>query len=356
MRIDHTTAEEKLLQIIQQHDKQEAQAYEELYSRYSKLIKYIANQSLGNEADAEDIVQEAFIEIQRSMDSLRNLKYFRLWVYRIVHSKCANVFRKKKFAYADVDGEFIQNMIPDERKDNVPQKHMRFQSDQEMMQHFLSEIPSGQALVLQMYYMEQFSIKEIAEALDLPEGTVKSRMSVGKKSLKEKVETYEKQQDIKVSFHTISEGLVLTYAGLGLIPSLPKLKGSSMQVSNLGGLVTSKLVIAALCGICAVSGGSALYQSYQRNRTSKESMPANVQKVMNSFRAVKMEDKEITTAKAAYFYLLERACCGEEIEAMKLEDVKRLEPVYTSLKALQGYHYELLTASGWTKAFEEKIK
>lgn len=356
MRIDHTTDEGKLLRIIQTHDKHEAQAYEELYSRYSKLIKYIANQSLGNEADAEDIVQETFVEIQRSIDSLRNPKYFRLWVYRIVHSKCSNVFRKKKFSYADVDGEYIQARIPEERKENIPQKQMRFQSDQEMMQAFLSEIPSGQALVLQMFYMEQFTIKEIAEALDLPEGTVKSRMSVGKKVLRGKIEEYEKLHDIKVSFHSIDEGLLLCYAGAGMNVHYTMPKPKISNVSNLGGLVTSKLAIATLCGVCVVGGGSAIYQRYQNSQHHLNAIPESLQKPVNSFRKVVMEDKEIITAKSAYFYLLEHACCKEEITAMEIVEVSRLEPVYASLKETQGYHYNLLHASGWVTAFEEKIK
>lgn len=356
MRIDHTTDEEKLLQIIQQHGEYEAQAYEELYSRYSKLIKYIANQSLGNEADAEDIVQETFVEIQRSMDSLRNLKYFRLWVYRIVHSKCSNAFRKKKFSYADVDGEYIQTRIPEERKENVPQKQMRFQSDQEMMQAFLSEIPSGQALVLQMYYMEQFSIKEISEALKLPEGTVKSRMYAGKKALKDKVEMYEKTNDTKVSFHSIDEALLLSFAGVGISSTIPKMKVSNMNFTNIGGLLTSKMAVVALCGVCVAGGGSAIYQSYQNNQNNEMTIPANAQKLSNNFRKVIVDEKEIVTAKAAYFYLLERACCKEEIKAMKREEIQRLEPVYASLKESQGYHYQLLNSNGWIFEFEEKLK
>lgn len=356
MRIDKTTDEETLLQIIQKHTSDETQAYEELFRRYSKLIKYIAKQSLNNDADAEDVVQDSFIEIQRSIDSLRDLKYFRLWVYRIVHSKCANIFRKKKFSYADVDGEYIQLRIPEERKDNVPQKHIRFLNDQEMMQQFLSEIPSGQALVLQMYYMEQFSIKEISEALNLAEGTVKSRMYSGKKALKVKIEEYEKAYGVKVSFHSISEGLLLSYAGLGVSPILPKLRISNLHKLKFGGMVTSKMAIATLCGVCAIGGGATIYQAYQNNRKHEVSIPANAQKIDNHFRNVTMEDKEITTAKAAYFYLLERACCENEIKDMKKEEVSKLEPVYASLKETQGYHFDLLNDSGWITAFETKIK
>lgn len=357
MAIDHSTREEKLLQIIQKHDGQETEAYEELYHRYAKLIRYIAMQSLSNEADAEDVVQETFIEIQRSMDSLRNPKYFRLWVYRIVHSKCSNIFRKKKFSYVDVDGEYIQTMIPDNRIENIPQKQMRFHSDQEMMRMFLSELPAGQSIVLQMYYMEQFSIKEIAGALDLPEGTVKSRMSVGKKTLKEKVEAYEKSNNIKISFHTISEGLFLTYGGMGVVFSVPTIKSTQLHVSNISGVLTSKIAVVTLCGACIVGGGSAIYQTYQNQRSQKENvMPASIQKPVNNFRKVIVEDREITTAKGAYFYLLENACCEEEIKAMSKEDIEKLKPVYTAIEELQGYHYELLNTSGWISAFKEKIK
>lgn len=345
-------SEESLIKRMQADDED---AFTEIYHRYHKLVFFVANRSVRNEADAMDIAQETFLEIKRSIHSLRNPSYFRLWVYRIIHSKCNNLFRSNKFSIVDVDGDFVQNIAQEERIEFNPNKQMKFLNDQDVLLHLMDALPYNQKMVLILFYMEQLSIKEIAHIMSTPEGTIKSRMSTAKVSLKQKIENYEESSGIKLTFHSLDQALPMALsAGLTAI-QVPSAITAGMSLphgaSHLFGAVATKTAIITTCSVVAVTGGGlAIYSNYQNKQTATPTI------AKQAFSPSTFDGKQLNTPKDAYFYLLSKACCKEEIQVMKKEDIETLQPIYTNLKKENGYHYQLLQNSGWKDAFEEKLK
>ena len=192
----------RLIAAIQNQD-HEQEAFEALYRKYYKLVLFIANKECANESDAQDILQETFIEIKKSIPKLRKPQYFRLWLYRVVNSKCKDLFRNRKMTLMDSDHEMIRNYVKEERREASGDAQMKYHCDQDVILGMIDELPHGQRIVLMMYYLEQCSIKEIAQLLEIPQGTVKSRMSTGKAALKSKIAQYEQREQIKLSFHSL---------------------------------------------------------------------------------------------------------------------------------------------------------
>lgn len=333
----------KLIYAIQ-NDMGDEAAFEALYHKYYKLVLFIANRECANESDAQDILQETFIEIRKSILKLKNPRYFRLWLYRVVNSKCKDLYRSRKYVFADSDNEYIQNNVREERKDAVPESHMKFTSDQDVMMALIDELPHGQQIVLMMYYLEQCSIKEIAQILDIPEGTVKSRMANAKTALKGKIERYERQEQTKLSFYSLDALLAHVFyvgakqAGAAAVPIRGKI---TWKLKSKPHMMQGVAAIGCAVAVSAVAIGYA----YSNENVPKE----------QTFHAVNQEGRVLSTSTEAYFYLLAKACCAEEIERMSEEELIRLQAVYQSIKEENGYHYRLLKEMGWVSAYETRV-
>lgn len=335
-----TMSDEELIHFIQENMDTCNDAFQELYRRYHRLAYAVAKRTLSNDSDAEDVLQETFIEIKRSIDQLKNPQYFRLWMYRIVSNKCKNLYRKRKFSLVDSENEYVHNLIRDERQDVNPDREMKFSSDRDMLLQFMHELPSGQSLVLKLFYLEQRSIKEISEYLKLPEGTVKSRMSSGKTSLKQKIIRYERMENTKLSFHSLDEAIMaaLLYETVKPMGILPFWKSK---------LLSHKAVVGAMVGGVAICCSVLLLSGFHEK---------DVEAAASSFQEMQVDGIVLDSYSDAYFYLLRRACCAQDIAQMKLEDLTKLKDVYELLKISDGYHYHLLKEKGWTKAFEERVQ
>ena len=129
---------------------------EENKLRFYKTAKII----LKNDDDVYDALQDALLSMYQNYDTLRNKKLFSTWGTRIVINKCYDFLRKKK-----------QNVVAlDETMENLTEE---------------------QKLVIILFYYDDYSLKEISKILDIPEGTVKSRLSKGREILREKLEKEE---------------------------------------------------------------------------------------------------------------------------------------------------------------------
>lgn len=189
------------------------EAFAKLYRKYHNLVYFVAYKMCQNESDAQDILQETFIEIRRSLKNLRNPQFFRLWLYRVIDSKCKKLYRQNKYSLTDIEQDHIQNSFLERKQQHLPADTARFQNDQELLLHMVEELPYDQKFAIILYYFEQMTTLEISEVLDVPEGTIKSRLSVARTSLRKKVTAYENREHIKLDFHDLSGALTLAFTG-----------------------------------------------------------------------------------------------------------------------------------------------
>ncbi len=202
---DKKMTEQELLLAAQQDD----EAFALLYQRYYRLVYYVAYKMCRNDADAQDVVQETFMEVRRSLCDLKNPQYFRLWLYRVVDSKCKKLFRKNKYALTDIEQDHILNEFLEQNEQFLPEASLKYTNDRDIMHRFIKELPYDQKYAIILYYMQQMTTLEIAELLKVPEGTIKSRLSVGRATLRKKVEAYEHREGIKLNFREGVSGSVM---------------------------------------------------------------------------------------------------------------------------------------------------
>lgn len=122
---------------------------------------------LKNDDDTCDAIQETLISAYKNFGTLKNVEYFNTWITRILINKCYDILRNnKKVSYINKEMEIETNA-----------SYYDIYKSESQVERVLNLIDSDLKLVSVLYYYDEYSVKEISELLNIPEGTVKSRLS-----------------------------------------------------------------------------------------------------------------------------------------------------------------------------------
>lgn len=153
-----------------------------LYKMYSKTLYNLILRMLGNTMDAEDVLQETFIQAFRKIDQLGSSMAISSWLRRIALNKSLEFLRGKKIQFSDVE-EF-----PD-LDEEIPYDEISM----EEIQKEIRSLPDGCRVVFTMFLLEDYSHNEIAKELGISESTSKSQYRRAKQLLKSKlIKHYER--------------------------------------------------------------------------------------------------------------------------------------------------------------------
>jgi len=155
----------------------------QLVDQHYEPVFRFAYRLSGTSHEAEDISQQAFLDAQRKLDTLRDPDKVRAWLFMIVR----NLYRRR-IRDRVTRGEFALEVLADpidQKQDS--DKRVEQALDSESLQQVLNELPEEFRSVLLLFYFRELSYREIAEQLDVPIGTVMSRLSRGKKQLRERI-------------------------------------------------------------------------------------------------------------------------------------------------------------------------
>lgn len=155
----------------------------ELYRLYSQAMYNVCLRMVNNNLDAEDLLQQSFIDVYSKMDSFRYESTIGAWIKRIVVNNCINFLKKRKLKIETLDDRF--HHVPDH--EHINDKHVNVQAINSAM----SKLPDGYRVVFSLYMMEGYDHKEIGEILDITEATSKSQFSRARKKLRELLEGQE---------------------------------------------------------------------------------------------------------------------------------------------------------------------
>ncbi len=332
----------ELIKLVQTGDEA---AFNELYGRYYKLVRYIAYGLTKSNADTDEIIQEVFLQVQKSLHDLKNPNQFKAWLSRITYSKAKMLFRKNRDHY--MSDEYLDILQNEEegRTDYLPHQFHRHQSDMDVLYQCMQKLKPAYREVLILFYFSQLNIHEIMEITELPEGTVKSRLLYAKKYLRAEIEAYEQQSGERLSFraHTL-EGALL---GLGAsLVSEPKVGFSLFHKFKRLPMSAQILSLA----VVSVIGVGAMIQTFDYFHSEPDS---SLTMMTQPFPTVYYRDQRITTARQAYSVLLEWADCDVEMRAKTMEEIKAIEPVYTTLMGFGEGYAELLQRRNWDLIFEK---
>ncbi|MFZ2906485.1 MAG: RNA polymerase sigma factor [Cyclobacteriaceae bacterium] len=152
-------------------------AHFKLYKLYSKAMYNVGYRITGNEADAEDVLQEAFISAFRNLDGYRGEASFGAWIKKIVINKAINVLKKRKMELLPEDKNF--DVAEEPEGEYMPELSV------DKVKGAIQELPDGYRSVLSLYLLEGYDHQEIGEIMGITESTSKSQLNRAKNRLKE---------------------------------------------------------------------------------------------------------------------------------------------------------------------------
>jgi RNA polymerase sigma factor (sigma-70 family) len=145
-----------------------------LYNQYSKAMYNLAYRILNHREDAEDILQEAFVECFRNINSFRFESTFGAWLKKIVVNKCINHINKKKIDLTLCDT--LPSDIYEEDEEVIYDTGKIFKG--------IEKLPDGYRIILTLYLLEGYDHSEISQILGITESTSKSQYSRAKEKLR----------------------------------------------------------------------------------------------------------------------------------------------------------------------------
>lgn len=152
-------------------------AFQALVERHRSMVYRIAYQFAGNHHDAEDIAQEVFIKVYRSLDRFRQDAQLTSWMYRIAMNACIDYRRRHSpAASAPFSEEAEQKMLNTPEESPGPEDTTYAGQLGDVLEAQVSRLPPGQRIVFVMRHHQGLKLGEIAEALGLAEGTVKRQL------------------------------------------------------------------------------------------------------------------------------------------------------------------------------------
>ena len=146
------------------------------------MLYHISKSILKNDSDCGDAVQETLLKAYEKLPMLKEEKFFRTWITRILINECTGILRKRK------------NVIPYE--DYMDNARMFEENRYHHLYMAIMELPEDLRILVTLYYIEGFSQKEISEILEIPEGTIKSRLSRAREFLKIQLSDEEEKSPI----------------------------------------------------------------------------------------------------------------------------------------------------------------
>jgi len=182
-------------------------AVNELYNQTFKKAYFVARTAIKSSdgdysSQIEDIMQDAYVKAFSSLDKLEEPEKFQGWLDTIVINRCKDFLKKKKpTLFSDMasensnDGSTLEfeDSRENDRMEFKPEESVDYGETKRLIAEMLDRMPEDQKMCLLMYYYEEMSVRQIAEAMDCSEGTIKSRLNYARKNLKGQVLELEKK-------------------------------------------------------------------------------------------------------------------------------------------------------------------
>ena len=160
-------------------------AFSELYERFNQRLYYYFFRMLGNDKEmANDFLQDIFLKIINKPELFKPENKFTSWIFTVAHNMCKNEYRHREVRKIISNDENPDQFLTDENSYEETLKK------EQLITQLFTEIEymeEDQKAILLLKYKENFSLKEISEILELPLGTIKSRLYYARVELTKKL-------------------------------------------------------------------------------------------------------------------------------------------------------------------------
>jgi len=180
--------DEQLVQLMISGD---AKAFNLLYSRYNQRLLYYFYRMLGNSSEkAQDFLQDIFIKLIDKAETFDKSRKFSTWIFSIAHNMCKNEYRRMGIR-KDTGIESFNETLHDQEEIFPDYHDINLEDFTKDLFEELENFEEIHKTVFLLHYREEFPIKEIAQVLEISEGTVKSRLFYTRKRLSERLIKYQ---------------------------------------------------------------------------------------------------------------------------------------------------------------------
>jgi RNA polymerase sigma-70 factor (ECF subfamily) len=164
----------------------DAAAFETLVGRYSRRAFSVAYRLMGQKEDAEDLVQDAFMAVLQRVDTFQAGRPFGPWFFRILVNRGLNARKARSLRTVDEIPETAAHRGPSPERD-AERGELR-----ERLKQAMDTLPDRQRTIVQLFELEGFAGPEIAEILEISDGTVRWHLHEARKTLKKALAPYER--------------------------------------------------------------------------------------------------------------------------------------------------------------------
>lgn len=169
--------------------------FKQLIKKYQELVFGTCFRLLGNRADAEDLSQEVFLEVFRSLVHLKNTDDMGGWIYRISYTKCISYLRRKNPAKASPGNDpeqvtLLMENASGEQEGDTPHRSLEQKEAAAHLFEKIDKLPEKQKRAFLMHKFEGYSHSEICATLDLTQASVESLIYRAKVSLRKSLVNY----------------------------------------------------------------------------------------------------------------------------------------------------------------------
>lgn len=171
-------------------------AFRTLIEMHQRLVGHIVFRMISNAADRKDLCQDVFLKVYQNLTGFRHESKVSTWIATIAYNTCINYLQKKKVSLFD------DHTPEDKSLENISGNHMlpdEFVEERDIasrLQNEIGKLDVHLRTILTLYHLDEMSYNEIAQIMDLPEGTVKSYLFRARKRLKERLMSKYKKEEI----------------------------------------------------------------------------------------------------------------------------------------------------------------
>lgn len=291
-----------LLQAVLEFQQGKEEAFNEIYNLTNKYVYYTIYKSVKDAAIAEDVMQDTYLEVYRSLPSLKSGEAVKSWIAKIAHHRIYQYLKKNPDQLLNEEAqETVFGQLEQTDEALMPEDVMDNRETQRLMGEIIDSLSEEQRLSIVAFYFNQMSIKEISAAYGIPENTVKSHLSRGKNRIRERVLELEKKHGTRlystgiaaVLFFVLDEeaqacevsstltqtvleavaadGASAATAAAGTAGGASAVSGTAVKAGlNLGMKIKIAVAVAALAGGVAAVGAAATGRNTQPEEAVEE--------------------------------------------------------------------------------------
>ena len=166
-----------------------SKAQYQLYQLYAKAMLNICMRMLNNKEEAEDLLQDSFVDAFTKLDSFRYESSFGAWLKRLVINHCINWMNRKK-----VELTYPEDLANMDKTEDDPKDYEDIQYNVQRIYQAMEQLPNGYRITFSLYALEGYDHKEISEILGISESTSKSQYLRAKQKINEIIKSYNHER------------------------------------------------------------------------------------------------------------------------------------------------------------------